>query len=79
MDGQLALPARMALLESVLPPTLAGCSPAYPAALCSSPLEEVRLTGFVKLTFGIIDGAEQGKIRGDTILPFFCFMAPQTF
>ena len=44
VDGQLALPARMALLESLLPLSPAGCPPAHPAALRSPPLEEVRLT-----------------------------------
>jgi len=44
VDGQLALPARVALLESLFPLAPAGHSPGHPAALYLPPLEEVRQT-----------------------------------
>lgn len=44
VDCQLALSARVALLESLLPPAPAGHPPAHAAALCSPSVEEVRLT-----------------------------------
>lgn len=75
MDGQLALPARMALLEPVLPPAPAGCPPAHPDALRSSSLEEVRLIwavpGFI---VGIIAGDRHGGQHGVKL----SFMTPQT-
>lgn len=75
MDGQLALPARMALLEPVLPPAPAGCPPAHPDTLRSSPLEEVRLILAVPgFTVGILAGDGHGGQNGVKL----SFMTPQT-
>lgn len=60
MDGQLALPARVALLESLLSLTLAGCPPAHPAALRFPPVEEVRQA----FTVGTVIRDELEYIKG---------------
>lgn len=65
VDGQLALPAGMALPEPVLPPAAAGRPPAHPDTLRSSPLEEVRLIlavpGFI---VGVVAGDGHGGQNG---------------
>lgn len=73
VDGQLAVSARMALLEPVLPLAPAGRPPANPAALCPPPLEEVRQT------FGCADAELTGGVSSFTLAEINQDLTPGRF